>query len=405
MQSPSTDTDTVLGYNAHLVRGLLWMGTAYLGIILSNFVVARMLPQQTFGEYQFFFAALLFLAMLTLPGANMAITQSVATGHDGSLIEGVRARLRWSLSGSALMLLAAAYYAWQGDTTYAGCSLLVAAALPLYHPFDSYGSYYAAKQQFDRQATCLNIMSITTCAAVAALAVAGAGLIPLLAATFGLTGALNFWFYRRVRRSLPPDSPPDPTLGRYSRQMSVYAAIIYFVGRFDHLLIFAMMGPESLATYAIAISIPEQLATVADVLRNILLPSLTQHGHLLDFRAWWRRMLLPSALGVAATAAGILALPWVLHVLFAGKYDHAAPLAQWVFIGVATVVPQKILQAFIESQKAVQSLHRLQYAGGIVKIGVLVATVPFFGLWGAVSSVLLMRLTLLGASWWFTRNR
>jgi O-antigen/teichoic acid export membrane protein len=394
-----------MGYNARLVKGLLWLGTAYLGIILSNFVVARMLPQQTFGEYQFFVAVLLFLAMLTLPGANMAIVQSVATGHDGSLVAGVRARVRWSLAGSAVMVMAAGYYAWRGDMTYAGCSLMVAAALPFYHPFDSYSSYYAAKQQFDRQATCLNAVSAATCLAVIVLATTGAGLMTLLAATFGLTGALNYGFYRRVRRSLPADSPPDPALGRYARQMSVYAALIYFVGRFDHLLLFFMLGPADLATYAIAISIPEQLATVADVLRSLLLPSLTQHGHLLDFRAWRRRMLLPSVLGVVATVAGIVALPWVLHVLFAGKYDHAAPLAQWVFIGVATVVPQKILQVFIESQKAVRSLHQLQYAGGIVKIGVLVATVPFFGLGGAVSAVLLMRLALLAASWWFTRNR
>lgn len=404
MQEPLKSVDTVLGYDARLVKGLAWTVTVYAGMMLSNFILARVLPTKTYGELQFFISIFLMMGIFTLPGADMAITQAVACGHDGTLIQGVRARIRWSLLGCGLMMLGAGYCLWRVSVEYAVYCLLLAVAMPFYHPFASFGGYLIGKQRFRLRATCNNIINLTISATVVVLVVTGQGLAAVLAAVLGLTSVLNGWFYWRIRREVPADSPTDPTFRGYAWQMTLYAMTALVIGRLDQVLLFWMLGAEQLATYAIAISIPEQLANVAEGFPMVVLPRLTQHGQKVDPGLWRRRMLLPCVLGAAGAGIGILAIPWVLRLLFAGKYDHAATLAQFAFVGLVTVIPQKLFQVCIEAQRDVPSLRRLQIAGGFAKVVVLVAAVPFLGLWGAVGSLVVMRVILLVLSARFTRD-
>ena len=79
------------------------------GLLLSV-TFARLVSQETYGQWNYLLSIIGICAILTLPGMNTAITQAVATGNDRVLIEGTKQRFKWSLLGSLILAGDRLYY-------------------------------------------------------------------------------------------------------------------------------------------------------------------------------------------------------------------------------------------------------------------------------------------------------
>jgi O-antigen/teichoic acid export membrane protein len=404
METPQHNGRALLDHGARIVKDTLWLLTINAFWIASSFIIARILPSKTFGDFQFVLSVVMVLAICSLPGTKTAATQSIARGFDASLAECVRARVRHALAGSVLLFAGAAVFFWRGQGELAASLLLLTLLFPLYFPLNSYCYYLSAKGRFREQAIYQNVTTLAAGAGMVLVAVCRPGLFLLLLACLGIPSLCNLFYYLRVRRDVRPGGPRDADLLRYSWKLTLNAGIPLIAGQLDRLLMYGMLGSEALAVYAVAIMIPEQFIALGDNVSTVALPRLSKRADQPVFAALQRHLRLPSALAVAATLAGAALIPWALHAIFGGKYDSAVGPAQLAFLGLATALPQKIHQTYLESRKAVSELHRLQIAAAVVKVVAFVALVPWLQIWGAVGALLAMRLTFLAYGWWLARS-
>lgn len=396
MEQPSRK---LFSYDRNLVTGMMWLLVSALATAITTFLVARLLPQETYGEFQFFVSAMMLTMIFSLPGAKTAIIQSVARGYDWSLVAGTKARLKYSLIGMAILLIAGGCYLWVDRPMYALCFAVLAACYPFYHAFTSFMDYQLAKHRF-RQAAHHRIFITLCCGAAVVVAAWFEQPLPVLLLVYlGLTGAFHVWYYYLAWRQLDPAAPRDPQLETYSRQMGFNVAVPLVTAQVDRPLLFWLIGAEGLAVYSIAISIPEQLASMSNIFKGLVLPGFSRLKNNSMIGQSRRRLLLPGLLCLAGSLLGIILVPYVLHVLFDGKYDSAAGPAQLAFVGLAMIAPERILEAFLESRKAVRELHLLHVVAAVAKMGVFLAAVPFMGLWGAVLSLVVMRSVSFVYSW------
>ncbi|MBI5397725.1 MAG: oligosaccharide flippase family protein [Verrucomicrobia bacterium] len=382
----------------------MWLLTINVCWLVSGFLVGRFLPVKTYGEFQFFCAVLMTLGIFTLPGGKTAVVQSVARGYDGSLVEYVRVRIRHSLAGSGVLLAMTGWYFVRGGHEYAFCFALLAVAFPFYFSFNSFGYYLIGKQRFSQLSISQNLLTFSLAIVQVVVAMTWPHFGAMMAALMVVGVGGNYLFYRRARREIAADGPRDPHMMAYAKQMTLTVVVGMVAGQIDRLALFWLLGQEPVAAYAIAVMIPEQLASLSDTFSSVALPFFSRQADRAMLGKLQRRLVWPAALGVVAVGVGIALMPWVLHLLFAGKYDHAAGLAQLALVGVATLVPQKMFQTYLESQRAVSALRRLQVVTSAIKVGALLVLVPWLGLWGAVASLLCMRVVALGYAWWLARR-
>ena len=84
---------------AYFVKGGLWLSlplvvSSLLGLVRTVFF-ARLADQELYGQFGFVVGVIGLFAILSLPGMGIALTQTVARGNHGALIDAARARARW----------------------------------------------------------------------------------------------------------------------------------------------------------------------------------------------------------------------------------------------------------------------------------------------------------------------
>jgi len=391
-------------YDAPWARGTLGLLICNACWFICGFLVPWLLPARVFGEYQFYFATLALMEVFSLPGGAVATVQSVARGYDGTLAEVASARLRYSLAGSVVLLAAGGFYYWRGSGANPLCFVILGVGFPFFYSFNVYSSYLLAKDRSSQMARYLCVNSLAVCAVILALAQAGYGVPWLLAGAVATNCGVNLPAYWLVRREVPAQAKRDPEVLHFARHMTLNGAIPLLALHADKLLLFWFFGDEALAAYVIAVMIPEYTINVSDSARFALLPEFTRQAQWLPWRVVRRQFAIVLVIGAIAALACAAVMPWVLHVFFGGKYDHAARLAQLASLGLAAGLPQKLFQVCLESRKAVAALHRLQLTAVAAKYLLFVALVPGFQLWGAVWAVVGMRAALLGYSWYLVRG-
>ena len=122
-----------------------------IGLLLS-ITFTRLLTKELYGQWNYIFSILGFFAILTLPGLNTAVTQSVARGKDKVLIEATKVRFKWSVLGSLALFTIGIYYFVKGNVSLGKYIIIASLFLPFYHNLQIYTSFLSGKRQFKKQA-------------------------------------------------------------------------------------------------------------------------------------------------------------------------------------------------------------------------------------------------------------
>ncbi len=88
---------------AYFVKGGLWLTlplvfSSLLGLVRAAFF-ARLSDQELYGQFGFVVGVMGLFAILALPGMGVALTQTVARGNHGALVDAARAICRWGWLG------------------------------------------------------------------------------------------------------------------------------------------------------------------------------------------------------------------------------------------------------------------------------------------------------------------
>lgn len=115
---------------------------------LMTLAFANYLPQDEFGVYKYVLATYSLLSIISLPGIDTSLIDTISKGNTGAFKNAIFVKLRWGLLGSLASILYATYCLFAGDETLFYLFLFVSIFLPFMEAFSIYSSYYNAQKKY-----------------------------------------------------------------------------------------------------------------------------------------------------------------------------------------------------------------------------------------------------------------
>lgn len=386
---PFTKTDMV-----YVMQGGFWLSVSQGVASFSAFFVAvayaNVLPPDLYGTYKFIISLAGILAAFTLPGINSTITKAVAIGRSGSVFSGTRMRFLGGLVGLLATLGIALYYYYNGNTTLALASLVLAVFLPFFDTFNVVGAYFHGKQNFRKDALWSNITRIIAAAILIGGVFLTQDLLLLLALYFGSYSLLRILVFLIVLRREKISEPSDPEAIPYGIHLSAINVFNLVAAQIDKVLIFHYLGAVEVAIYSIATALPEHLKSFVRNAATLAAPKyskLTEEEARGSLPNLWRKMIIFTGVLLLGVGLYVVLAPTFFKIVFPAYLD-AIPYSQLYALAILTGV-MVLPVSLIQYQQRTREMYVLNIVNYTIQIGALVAFIPLWGIWGAVWARLL----------------
>ena len=358
--------------------------------LAQSSILARGSSVEFFGQFQFVLSIIATLTLAALPGMETAITQAVANRKPASLLIGTKAKLRWSLLGSATLLALGTFFTFIKPQPFAQALIVAAPLFPIYTSFNSIQGYYRGMGNFKMASFCETLFySVNAIALISAFLITHSLTIMLL--SMMIAGAtIMMALYLNVARNIRSEES-DPSTVSLGKSLTLMSAIQFTTPHIDRYIITAFLGFEALAIYTIAISISLYLTYGGKLLSTLVLPKLARiQAH---HKTRIKHLLFAYAFSIAATLALIaLVLPYAIPLLFSDQYTSSIPLAQLSLTALAFSLPSMILITYFQTRKNLALLYKFQFAKGAFNFVLLILLVSWLGIMGAVISKIILEL-------------
>ena len=375
----------------YLARGGSWLLAGYVlqiatGLILSV-AFANILPKQAYGTYQFILSLIAIVSIFTLTGIGSAIARATASGSEHALPYGFQTQLRWSIGIVFVSWSLATYYILQDNTTLGLALIAIGLFQPLIIGFGLYKWYLQARGLF-RQ----NVLLESTQRLVPFVSVFVALFYTqnplLIIIVFLVSSAISLglaYTYTVIRYRLTYTD--DPSLQQYGKHLSVMESMAEIAGTADKALVWVFLGATPLATYALALLPVTHLQSIFGLVHSLAFPKMVKRGfdelkHSLPLKI----VRYFSLIGLLVTAY-ILAAPTLFALLFPA-YPEAVIYTQVLALALLATPRGLIRQAFTAHEKK-RELYITSISIPVVRLLLLVALVPGFGIWGVIAAILI----------------
>jgi len=397
-----TKTDMV-----YLASGGFWLVLEQaVGIALSmSLAIAfgHFASKDMYGNYKYVLSLAAMFGAISLSGLGDAMSQSVARGLDGTLVQSFKLQIKWSLPFVLLSLGASAYYGFLGNGYLASALIIVAFLQPLLSALSPFAGFFFAQKDFARGSLSLiGTNTFTFIAMIAALFLGERAII--LVGTYFLAKTIASGYFFWKARTHARNTITDPELLHYSSHLSVMNILAAIADKFDSIIIFSLLGPVQLATYAFAGAAPEQLKGVLKNFYGLSLPKLTGRP-LEELRVTlWRKILLLSLFTFACIGLYILIAPLLFRVFFP-VYLDSVQYSQWYALSIVFSAIPPMLLASLTAHKKTRALYIVTNGPSIILIASILILVPLYGIMGAVIAQIIYRAGNAAiVSWQFMKS-
>ncbi|MBN2142601.1 oligosaccharide flippase family protein [Candidatus Woesearchaeota archaeon] len=401
-----------------------WMVAANVVIGLAGFVslmlFSRLLGQDAFGKYKFLITILGLLSVFSLQGMSNAILRWTAESYNASYVEGSKARLKYSIFGSASLVVATLYFFSIGNELWIP-SLVAVFFFPFMYSFDSMVFYLYGLQEYRRASiykTVLNAVPIAVTITVLVLTRSPVAILcSYVVSMAAIYSAVSFMSTRRRKaekadhekkkerkksgkeKSDEEDVRKDMiTYGKHISLMNVFSTAYSYL---DKIILTYFLGLGNLAKLAIADALPSQYKTHTKFLVPLIVPKLVKNKRI-RISNIYPHIALSLLISAAGIAALYIIMPWLITFFFTTKYADSVSVARLIIISAVFWIPIIIMTSYLDSRKMIREMYVFQTATPIVGIATYVVLIKMFGLDGigyamiltqAISFALLLVLT------------
>ena len=374
----------------YLAKGGFWLTSGQIisvGItLLLSIAFANLLPPATYGVYKFLLSIVGILTVFTLHGINSAVTQAVAQGYEGSLISGLKSKLRWGSLGSLAALGIFLYYFLRDNDTLASGFLIAALFVPFFETLTIYFSYLTGKKAFKSSAK-YKIMgdAVLALILISVLFITKNPLL-ILFVYLAITTISRFVFLKLTLKNFPPNKEENPQTIPYGKHLSLMGVIKVVAGNLDSILIWHFLNPISLAVYNFALLPVLQISATLQNLSALALPKFSTaaegeiKSRIFNKTIRFSLFLMPFVLGYMIFAP-------LLYKLIFPQYSDSVFYSQ-IFALSILLAPSILLSTFLQAKMKTKQLYLLQLLTPLSQIVFLLILLPAFGITGAVFSLL-----------------
>ena len=394
-----TDNIYIAKYGSYLMAGNI---ISYVAAFLLSVAFARLLPKETYGEYRYILSIMSILAIPSLEGINMAITQAVAKGFEGTFLSGFKTKLKWSLLGSIASIGVAVYFWIQKNADFTLSFLIVAIFLPLFKSGELYQFYLNGKKLFGKRVTYTTIIQILSTSAMILALFLTKRLIVLILVYLFCYSILRIFFLFWTTKKIKPNEKNDPETIKYGKHLSFINVIGLISQQIDNILLFHFVGPAKLAIYSFAALPIEYVRTPFQIIQEISLPKLSVRTEAEIKKTLPQKLLTSILFIVLGIITYVVIAPYFFKIFYPEYLEsvfYSRMLAFTLF-----VFPMSMMALSLQAKMKTKELYKINIFLPIIKIISLVVLTPLYGIMGVVIAILLSQVFQFFITWYFFKK-
>jgi len=371
--------------SAYVVGGKALSFLASFAVIT---VMARFVPREVIGSYNYVIAALAIVSIATLPGMNEALTRAIGRGYDASVGYMLRQRLLFGMIGSVLAVVIGAVTWLSGNPELGFVFFIASPFVPLTDTLSNFAvSYWQGKKRFDRSALIGAIYYVGLAAVSIPVLILSQNLVVIVTSILSAQALMGFLVYQSIGKH---SGEPDADSAKLGVHLTAMQACGIFASNFDKILLWGLFGPATLAIYAFAATPVSKFYQMLPI-SILALPHLSAQTFTKETRNnILRNTALLFVLSIPGTAFVIWIAPTLYSVVFP-LYPESIPYFQLLFLG-AVLSPIAMLRSALVAFKQTKALYFLEVGIPLLRILLLAALALLFGIYGLIVGILLVSL-------------
>jgi len=394
-----TDNIYVAKYGSYLMIGdIISLAAAFL----LSIAFARLLPQETYGQYRYILSIMAILAISSLQGMNMAITQGVAKGLEGVFLKGFKTKLKWSLLGSIASIGVAIYFWFQGNIEFTLSFLIIAVFLPLFKGGEIYQFYLSGKKLFGKRVTYTTLIQILSTAAIIFTLFLTKNLIILLLVYFLSYSILRVFFLFWTIKKIKPNQLDDPKTISYGKHLSFIGIIGLIAQQIDSILLFHFVGPIKLAIYSFATLPIEYVRTPFQIIQELALPKLSVRPAEEIKKSLPKKLLKSTFLIIVGITIYIILAPYFFKIFYPQYMESIFYSRLLAF--TLLVFPVSMMTLSLQAKIKTKELYKINIINPIIKIALFAVLIPLYGILGVIIAILLSQIFYFFLVWFYFKK-
>lgn len=375
---------------AYAIKNEFWV---YLrqGVLLTtglaaSVAFARLAPKEVYGQYGFLLAILAIASLLSIPGLNTAVLRSVARGCEGNYKTAVKTSFLWSLLGIPALLGVGAYYYFYSTRILGVCLMMSSIFFPFIYAPNTWNGFLQGKKRFDLAVRYGSIHSIVNAAALIMVVSIKPNHLVSIFITYLVTNSfLSCLFYLTSLKYIG-NNAKDGECQRYGYFLTTTAVVGTLAQNIDKILIGLLLGTPQLATYTIALAIPNRIKDLLKFVWAPFTPKLSQDNiEMRDVQQKMERLVLPLILALSAGSV----LYWVfiddlMLLLFSSRYAESSTYSRMLLLMILFSIPNAFLGTFTMAKKKTVAIILGYHIFPFLKILIISGFVYQWGITGAV---------------------
>lgn len=374
------------------IYGLLQQGVGLVCGLIIVYAFGHFVSPAVFGEYNLLLSIISLLAIVSLPGMNTAVLQSVGQGYDRSLAKAVRIRLTWSFLGVPILLGLAYYYQQRGSDVLPLLLVLTALIFPLVYPFSTTQAFLVAKKRFDWQAIFASTSSLITAALMGGAIIFRRSLFLAMVGYFIGTILPGIISFVAAQKLISKRTKDDPDLLAYGYFLTGLQVLPLATAHVSNILLAVWLGVGQLAVFSVASKFPGIVQKNFDVFYKPVTAKLAGQAIKQQQAAVKRHLTKFIILGGLLFGGTWLLLPILLKIFFSSEYTGVLNYARWYAVSLLFLPIGWFLNDVIMFQKLRGSILFLQTVLPLVKLISYFIVIPRWQIGGLIAIMLAERI-------------
>lgn len=394
-----TDNVYIAKFGSYLTIGNI---ISTITAILLSIAFARLLPKETYGQYRYLLSIFALLSLASLRGINDAIIRAVANGFEGTLKQGFKTKLKWSLIGSVASIGVAIYFWTQGNAEFAISFLIIALFLPLFKSGEVYQSYLSGKKLFGKRVSYVAIVQVLATALMISTLLLTKNLIILILVYFVSYSTLRLFFLFWTIKKTKPNNIDDPKSISYGKHLTLIGLLVLAAEEIDKVLLFNFVGPVQLAIYSFA-SLPiERLMDPLTGIQELAFPKLSTRPAE-EIKKNLPKKLAKSVIFIVAIIVVYNIFAPLFYKILYPQYLDAVFYSRLLSLTLL-VFPISMMALSLQAKMKTKDLYKISIINGFNQIVLLVILTPIWGILGVILAKFITLVFYFFITWFFFKK-
>ncbi|MBD3311262.1 MAG: oligosaccharide flippase family protein [Candidatus Magasanikbacteria bacterium] len=386
-----THTDMI-----YIAKGGLWLSLnkiiTSVGSLILAIAYANLLSKTDYGLYKYVLSIAGILSLTALPGLNTALTRSVARGYENDTMRIIKKKFKWSLLGSLAGLIISAYYFHNGNSILGFCFLIAGTLAPTTNGLIVHGSFLKGRKLFKQSAIYSTIIQVSSAILIIITLIFYPKVTYLITVFYLSSLIIQTFFSIYIYKKFKLNKKRAADTISFGKHLTIIDFFGTITNNIDKIIMWHFLGAAQLAIYSFATVPIKEMKSFFNAISTLAMPKMASKDKNIIKKTLPSKIVKMTLLLIIPTILYILFSPLIFKILFP-QYLDSVKYSQ-VFAISVLLTPYILIGTTFTSQGLKKQLYYMRIFGAVLKIILLLPMIVFFGIWGAIISIIITNILL-----------